>query len=130
MDIYEFQLRHIAYAGLARLLSIDRDAQTIMELTKISPLGKPDKVIQELSPTELKQLTKHTYTLYKQTIVSDGLALYCIPETPKYSLSDYIERLEYEMKVIKEMGFHTYMLVVSDYTTRAKNNQIMVGTGR
>ena len=103
MDIYEFQLRHIAYAGLARLLSIDRNHQTILDLTKISSAGTPDKAIQEISPDELKLLTKQTYTAYKHTIVSENKALYIYAETPKHSVSDYIERLEYEMKVIKEM---------------------------
>jgi DNA polymerase-3 subunit alpha len=45
-------------------------------------------------------------------------------------LGDYIERLEYELKVIKEMGFNSYFLIVSDYVRWAKNNTISVGPGR
>jgi len=41
-------------------------------------------------------------------------------------LSDYVERLEYELKVIKEMWYNTYFLIVQDYINWAKNNKIAV----
>jgi DNA polymerase-3 subunit alpha len=41
-----------------------------------------------------------------------------------------VERLEYELKVIKEMGFNSYFLIVSDYVRRAKEHDISVGPGR
>ncbi|MBP7008101.1 hypothetical protein KBB05_05350 [Patescibacteria group bacterium] len=44
-----------------------------------------------------------------------------------FLLVDYIERLEYELKVIKEMGFNSYLLVVADFINRAKSNHIPVG---
>ncbi|MBO4204365.1 hypothetical protein J5893_06255 [bacterium] len=34
--------------------------------------------------------------------------------------------MEYELKVIKEMGFNSYFLVVSDYVRWAKSHQISV----
>lgn len=42
----------------------------------------------------------------------------------------YWERLEYEMKIIESMGFAGYYLIVSDFVTWAKNNEIPVGPGR
>jgi len=39
-------------------------------------------------------------------------------------------RLDYELDVIKKMGFATYFLIVWDFVNYAKNNQIMVGPGR
>ena len=42
----------------------------------------------------------------------------------------YIERLKYELKVINEMGFCNYFLVVWDYVKYAKKNNILVGPGR
>jgi DNA polymerase-3 subunit alpha len=42
----------------------------------------------------------------------------------------YKERLEYELKVIQQMGFSTYFLVVWDYIKFAKDNDIPVGPGR
>jgi DNA polymerase-3 subunit alpha len=43
---------------------------------------------------------------------------------------DYIDRLEYELSVIGEMGFNDYFLIVADFIKYAKNNNIPVGPGR
>jgi DNA polymerase-3 subunit alpha len=40
------------------------------------------------------------------------------------------KRLDYELDVIKKMGFATYFLIVWDFVNYAKNNRIMVGPGR
>lgn len=37
-----------------------------------------------------------------------------------------MDRLEYELKVIKEMGFNSYFLIVADFVGRAKKNTIVV----
>ncbi|HAZ46798.1 MAG TPA: DNA polymerase III subunit alpha [Cyanobacteria bacterium UBA11371] len=42
----------------------------------------------------------------------------------------YKERLEYELKMLEEMGFSTYFLVVWDYIKFARDNGIPVGPGR
>jgi len=42
----------------------------------------------------------------------------------------YIERLKYELSVIKQMGYSDYFLVVQDYIRFARNNNIAVGPGR
>jgi DNA polymerase-3 subunit alpha len=42
----------------------------------------------------------------------------------------YQERLEYELGVIKKMGFAGYFLIVSDFISWAKKNDIPVGPGR
>lgn len=41
-----------------------------------------------------------------------------------------IERLEYELRVIDEMGYNDYFLIVWDFIKYAKDNDIMVGPGR
>ncbi|MDR1782590.1 MAG: DNA polymerase III subunit alpha [Bacilli bacterium] len=43
---------------------------------------------------------------------------------------EYLNRLKYELKVIIEMGFANYFLIVYDYVLFAKNNDILVGPGR
>lgn len=45
-------------------------------------------------------------------------------------LDNYKERLDYELKVIDEMGFNDYFLIVYDYVLYAKKNNILVGCGR
>lgn len=47
-----------------------------------------------------------------------------VPET------EYIERLEYELKVIRQMDYVDYFLIVWDFIKYAKDNGIMVGPGR
>lgn len=42
----------------------------------------------------------------------------------------YQERLLYELKIIEEMGFPNYFLVVYDFIKFAKKNKILVGPGR
>jgi DNA polymerase-3 subunit alpha len=42
----------------------------------------------------------------------------------------YIERLHFELKVMEQMGFPTYFLVVWDYIRFARDNGIPVGPGR
>ena len=45
-------------------------------------------------------------------------------------LNNYQERLDYELDVIKKMGFVDYFLIVYDYVLFAKKNGILVGAGR
>lgn len=48
-----------------------------------------------------------------------------------YNPSDeYIERLNYELKVIEKMGYVEYFLITWDFINFAKENNIMVGPGR
>ncbi len=43
---------------------------------------------------------------------------------------DYLERLNYELSVIGEMGFNDYFLIVADFIKFAKSKGIPVGPGR
>lgn len=43
---------------------------------------------------------------------------------------EYKNRLSYELKIIDEMGFSNYFLVVYDFIKYAKKNKILVGPGR
>ncbi len=42
----------------------------------------------------------------------------------------YKQRLDHEIKIIKEMKYSSYFLIVADYIKWAKNNEIPVGPGR
>ena len=43
---------------------------------------------------------------------------------------EYISRLDYELKVISDMGYSDYFLLVGDYVSYAKSHDILVGAGR
>ena len=45
-------------------------------------------------------------------------------------VKEYNERLDYELKVINQMNFSGYFLIVSDFIVWSKQNQIPVGPGR
>ena len=45
-------------------------------------------------------------------------------------IEDYRERLEYELRVINQMGFAGYFLIVMEFVKWAKKNNIPVGPGR
>lgn len=45
-------------------------------------------------------------------------------------LREYDDRLEYELKIIKQMGFCGYFLIVQDFINWAKDHDIPVGPGR
>ena len=52
------------------------------------------------------------------------------PDRDKINPEVYRERLEMELKVICDMGFPGYFLIVQDFINWAKNNGIPVGPGR
>ncbi len=59
------------------------------------------------------------------------LCLKGLTEKPQYKDSkEALERLEYELGVIRETGFAAYFLIVQDFVNWAKQNRIVVGPGR
>ncbi|MDF5725907.1 MAG: DNA polymerase III subunit alpha [Rhizonema sp. PD37] len=72
----------------------------------------------------------HTADTYVEEVAWQGL----LERLNRKSRSEvepvYKERLEYELKMIQQMGFSTYFLVVWDYIKFARDNDIAVGPGR
>ncbi len=52
------------------------------------------------------------------------------PEFSEESLKEYNERLDYEIGVIRQMGFAAYFVIVADFINYAKDNGVPVGPGR
>ena len=67
-------------------------------------------------------------------IVLDGMELRLKTFEDREDIADirkrYFERMEYELDMIKRMGFSGYFLIVSDYVKWAKSQNIPVGPGR
>ena len=84
------------------------------------PDGKTqDEFITEESYRGLKErMEKHVYF--------EGMTAEQKEEIDK----KYFERLDYELSVIKRMGFPGYFLIVSDFIRWSKNNGVPVGPGR
>lgn len=70
-----------------------------------------------------KGLTEYDYF---RNLIYRGLLNHKI--SPKNTI--YIERIKKELKVIKDMGFIGYFLIVADFVNYAKDHGILVGPGR
>jgi DNA polymerase III subunit alpha len=60
----------------------------------------------------------------------EGLAARLAVITPSATREDYDARLEFELRIIEQMGFPGYFLIVADFIKWAKDRQIPVGPGR
>ncbi len=127
MDIFEFELRYKSYEWLSTRFHLWWDESKILELVKKTSWWKLDTKLVDTSVEELHIKTKMTYTWYKNDFIETSLD---IIDTTWKKLFEYIERLEYELKVTHEMWYNTYFLIVEDYISRAKENNIVVGPWR
>ena len=125
MEVYEFELRRRAYAGLSRRLKYNRTEEKIAQLVQRTNKWVLVQALKDTSPEDLHKFTIQTYTPYKQEFIERNRNDFPWRDK-RFSLSSYVERLEYELKVIKEMGFNSYFLIVSEYVRRWKEHQISV----
>ncbi|EDX71747.1 DNA polymerase III, alpha subunit subfamily, putative [Coleofasciculus chthonoplastes PCC 7420] len=131
------------YSGTEYLKSAEEMAQLFRD-------HLPDEVIQEAIANTLEVADKvkrydimgepripnypvpkgHSADSYLEEVTWDGL----LERMGCRSRSDidlvYKERLEYELKMMQQMGFSTYFLVVWDYIKYARDQKIPVGPGR
>ena len=100
-----------------------------------------------------KEALENTYEIAKRCEVTITFGEYKLPVYPvpeDYTAYEYLEtlckeglkrryqpvpeelweRLDYELDIIRNMGFVDYFLIVWDFIKYAKDNQIMVGPGR
>ena len=98
------------------------------------PLKNQDtSIIEELCDVEIKMHSdllpvytdENSYELLKQECIKGMKRIFGLSAPRKYA-----ERLKEELKVIKELGFCDYFLIVKDYIEYAKKNNILVGPGR
>jgi len=127
IDKFEFMLRYIWYEGLNEKFKFWWDEKTLLKLSARTDLGQMTKELIKTTPDELKKLTVETYTDFKKDFIKKHGEQKIVDD---FSLADYIERLEYEYKVVHEMWYDTYFLIVQDYTMFAKRSGIVVWPGR
>lgn len=119
-DDPEFYFRKLCYNGLLDRYELDLSVEDIPTLLDIIPGKELGKTLTETSPEELKELAESTYSEKKRQLIN------ALPEAQK----TIVDRLEYEICVINEMGFCTYFLIVQDFVNWAKSQDIAVGPGR
>lgn len=122
MQLHEFELRYRAYKWLNHKFDLWWDSDFVLDMVRISSKWKISKPVQEIEPDELHEISLETYTLEKKWFLEANRE----KEIWFGTLWEYIDRLEYEMKVIKEMWFNSYFLIVADFVRWAKKNMIVV----
>ena len=84
------------------------------EFTNYDKLGGYDKVLRIKYEAD-----------YLRHLVLEGAA-----KRYKDNLNEVLERVEFELDVIKQMGFPGYFLIVQDFIMAARNMGVIVGPGR
>lgn len=82
-----------------------------------------DPILPQFSKNEKQDLRQKAKEGLAKRLEKQGCAL-------SYKIEDYQERLDYELKVIENMGFSGYFLIVADFIQWAKSQNIPVGPGR
>ncbi|MCP2729983.1 DNA polymerase III subunit alpha [Limnofasciculus baicalensis] len=124
--------------------------KSAQEMARLFRDHLPDDVIQEAISTTLEVADKvkpynimgepripdypvpggHTADTFVEKIAWDGLLDRLGYRSRSEVTPVYKQRLEYELKMIEQMGFSTYFLVVWDYIKFARDQKIPVGPGR
>ncbi len=118
LEVMEREFSHVPEA-LANTIRIAD--QCNIELTFDKPYFPVYEVPEGMTPaTEFRRLAE------------EGLKLRLAqhPDAASIDHKIYNDRLQLELKVILEMGFPDYFLIVQDFINWAKNNGIPVGPGR
>ncbi len=86
----------------------------------------------EIPEMEGKEATDEEKAKYFEKLSREGLEkrLRQLEITDDKKIKEYKERLDYEINVIKQMGFPEYFLIVQDFINQAKKSGIPVGPGR
>ena len=122
MNKFEFMLRHLWYCWLSERFDIDFNDDILLQLTQRTDDWKLVKKLTDTSPDELKELTLQTYTEFKKKFIEEEWKKMM---SNGFDLGDMINRLEYEYKVIHEMWYDTYFLIVQDYILFSKKNWVV-----
>ncbi|MEQ8972235.1 MAG: DNA polymerase III subunit alpha [Coleofasciculus sp. C1-SOL-03] len=135
--------KRMRYSGTEYLKSAEEMAQLFRD-------HLPDDVIQEAIANTLEVADKvkrydimgepripdypvpkgHNANTYLEEVAWEGLCDRLKCRSRSYIDPVYKERLEYELKMMQQMGFATYFLVVWDYIKYAREQKIPVGPGR
>ncbi|BAQ66324.1 trans-splicing intein-formed DNA polymerase III subunit alpha N-terminal partner DnaE-N [Geminocystis sp. NIES-3709] len=137
------QLKRLRYSGTEylkseeemRLLFRDHlDNETIEKAIKntleIADKIKPYHVLGEPRIPDYQVPAGHTSESFLEEVTWEGLLKRFKCYQRSEISQEYRERLEYELKMMEQMGFCTYFLVVWDYIKYARDNNIPVGPGR
>ncbi len=138
-----FEDKRMRYSGTEYLKSAEEMMQLfrdhlpedVIEEAVTNTLEVADKIepYKILSPPRTPHFpipAGHTADTYVEEVTWLGLLEKLNRKSRNEIDNTYKERLKYELKMIQEMGFSEYFLVVWDYIKFARDNNIPVGPGR
>ncbi|QLE58961.1 DNA polymerase III subunit alpha [Nostoc sp. TCL26-01] len=111
-------------------LTDDVIAEAIATTEEVADKVEPYHIMGEPRIPNYPIPSGHTADTYVEEVAWQGL-LEKLNRKSRHEVDPvYKERLEYELKMLQQMGFSTYFLVVWDYIKFARDNNIPVGPGR
>ena len=104
--------------------------EAIANTVKVAEKVEPYDILGRYQMPRFPIPEGHTPVSYLREVTEQGLRdrLELSPEAPLPD--DYAERMAHELKIMEQMGFPTYFLVVWDYIRFAREKNIPVGPGR
>ncbi len=116
----ELYFRKLCWQGLLRRYELPFTEEHLPVLIAKHGNAVLEKELTKTTPEELKEFAEKSYSEEKKTLLSTL--------SPEEKI--IVDRLEYEMCAINEMGFCTYFLITQDFVQWAKDQDIAVGPGR
>ncbi|MBG0742381.1 MAG: DNA polymerase III subunit alpha [Cylindrospermopsis raciborskii KL1] len=111
-------------------LTDDVIAEAIATTTEVAEKVEVYNIMDEPKIPAPPIPTGHTPDTYTEEVAWQGLLKRLNRKSRNEVDTVYKERLEYELKMIEQMGFSSYFLVVWDYIKFARDHNIPVGPGR
>ncbi len=111
-------------------LDIDLVRNAIANTVSVAEKIEPYEIMKSYQMPKFPTPKGYSAIIYLREVAEDGLRsrLNLVHSEPIGK--EYLERLNYELDVIEQMGFPTYFLVVWDYIKFAREKGIPVGPGR
>ena len=104
--------------------------EAIANTVKVAEKVEPYDILGRYQMPRFPIPEGHTPVSYLREVTEQGLRDR-LELSPDAALpDDYAERMAHELKIMEQMGFPTYFLVVWDYIRFARDNGIPVGPGR
>jgi len=104
--------------------------EAIANTLEVANKVKPYEIMGEPRIPNYPVPNGHTADTYLEAVTWEGLLNRVSCRSRSEIDPVYRERLEYELKMMQQMGFSTYFLVVWDYIKYARDQGIPVGPGR
>jgi DNA polymerase III subunit alpha len=105
-------------------------AEAIANTLKVADKVQPYNVLGEPRIPDFPLPPGHTQATFVEEIARNGLKSLQKVKNFQDISQEYRDRLDYELKMIEQMGFSAYFLVVWDYIKFARDRGIPVGPGR